>query len=146
MKFGNFVSIAGGVCFHTACNHPSIRNRKVVSNFPFKEIMELDYAESAYGKGPIIVKNDVWIAEGARVLDNVTIGNGAIIAASAVVTKDVPDYAMVAGNPAVVKKYRFTPRQIKKLLEICWWDWSDEDIAKNIGYFNDINLFIKKFG
>ncbi len=67
------------------------------------------------------IGNDVWIGQGAHVRAGVQIGDGAIVAAGAVVAKDVPPYAVVAGNPAVVKKYRFSPELVEALLEARWW-------------------------
>lgn len=76
-----------------------------------------------------ILKNDVWIGANAIILPGVTIGNGAIIGAGAVVTKDVPDYAIVIGSPAKIISYRFSVEIIEKLLELQWWDW-DFNILK----------------
>jgi hypothetical protein len=70
---------------------------------------------------PITIGNDVYIGHGAFILPGVTIGDGAIIAAQAVVTKDVPPYAVMAGNPAVIKKLRVKPALIGPLLELQWW-------------------------
>lgn len=68
------------------------------------------------------IKNDVWIGDKVIIMNGVTIGNGAVIGAGAIVTKDVPDYAVVAGVPAKVIKYRFTPEIIEELLELRWWE------------------------
>ncbi len=81
-------------------------------------------------KGDIIIENDVWIGAKATVMSGVTIHNGAVVAAGSVVTKDVPPYAIVAGNPAKVVKYRFTEEQIKKLLQISWWNWGEARIRE----------------
>lgn len=78
-------------------------------------------------KGDIIVGNDVWFGYDALVMNGVTIGHGAIIAARATVVKDVPPYSIVAGNPAKVVKMRFDDATIARLLQVAWWDW---DIAK----------------
>lgn len=77
------------------------------------------------------IGNDVWIAAGANVLHNVTIGDGAIVGAGAVVTKDVDPYTIVAGVPAKVIKLRFDKKYINELLEIRWWNWSPEKIKIN---------------
>ena len=79
-------------------------------------------------KGDIVVKNDVWFGYNSMVRNGVTIGNGAIIGANSFVVKDVPDYAIVAGNPAKIVKMRFDEKNIARLLEIAWWDWDIEKI------------------
>lgn len=83
-------------------------------------------------KGDIIVGNDVWFGYDSLVKGGVTIGDGAIIAARAVVVKDVPPYSIVAGNPAKVVKMRFDDKIIERLLRIAWWDWPIEKINQNI--------------
>lgn len=88
------------------------------------------------------IGHDVWIGHGAMIKAGVTIGNGAVIAANTVVVKDVPDYAVVAGNPGLVKKYRFNPHIISRLLQVKWWDfapWQLSDID-----FSMIDSAIKK--
>lgn len=94
---------------------------------------------------PIIIGNDVWIGMNATILDGVNIGNGAIVAAGAVVTKDVPAYAIVGGIPAKVIKYRFDEEKIQKLNEIKWWDFSMDNLTDVEKYFFDIETFIKKY-
>lgn len=77
------------------------------------------------------IGNDVWIGAGAIILSGVSVGDGAVIAAGSVVTKDVPRYMIVGGVPAKILRYRFSPEIIKELVRIKWWDWSDETIAAN---------------
>ena len=98
-------------------------------------------------KGDIIIENDVWIGANSTVMSGIKIGNGAIVAAGSTVTKNVPPYAIVAGNPAKVVKYRFTDEQIKKLLSIAWWDWDEQKIKNNAMnmWSDNINEFINKF-
>lgn len=86
---------------------------------------------------PIDVRigNDVWIGYRAMIPNNITIGDGAVIAAGAVVVKDVPPYAVVGGVPAKVIKYRFPQEIIDKLLELHFWDLPDEEIKKNLNLF-----------
>ena len=87
------------------------------------------------------IGNDVWIASGARVFRKVKIGDGACIGAGAVVTKDVPPYAIVAGVPAKIIKYRFPDKFIEELLKIKWWDWSTDILMKNMDLIlsSDVN-------
>ncbi|MGI0118213.1 Vat family streptogramin A O-acetyltransferase [Zooshikella sp. RANM57] len=83
-------------------------------------------------KGDTIVGNDVWIGYESTIMPGVTIGNGAIIASKSVVTKDVPDYCIVGGNPAQIIKYRFDQNTIEQLLNIAWWNWSAEKITQHL--------------
>ncbi len=97
-------------------------------------------------KGQIVIMNDCWIGNGVIMLGGITIRNGAVVAAGAVVTKDVPSYAIVAGNPAKVIGYRFEPAQIEALNKIRWWNWSAEKVHATADLlFDDINPFIEKY-
>ncbi|MEP1488972.1 MAG: CatB-related O-acetyltransferase [Algibacter sp.] len=82
------------------------------------------------------IKNDVWVGADVIIMDGVSIGNGAIIGAKAVVTKDVPDYAIVGGVPGKIIKYRFSPEIIKELIKISWWDWTKERLERNNHVFS----------
>ncbi|MBD8497952.1 antibiotic acetyltransferase [Paenibacillus sp. CAU 1523] len=106
------------------------------------EILDIDMVAN---NEPIIIGNDVWIGAGVIVLPSVKIGNGAIIGAGAVVNRDVPDYAIVAGVPARVIKYRFQPEEIEMLNKVKWWDWTDQEIARNSEYLKDPVSFFKNF-
>ncbi|MEP9386417.1 CatB-related O-acetyltransferase [Mesorhizobium sp. KR9-304] len=83
-------------------------------------------------RGDTVVGNDVWIGMEALILPGVQIGDGAIAAAKAVVTHDVPPYAIVAGNPAKMVKRRFDQRTIDRLLAVAWWDWPVDKIGRNL--------------
>jgi serine acetyltransferase len=98
-------------------------------------------------KGDIIIQNDVWIGAKSTIMSGVKISNGALVGACSVVTKDVPPFAIVAGNPAKVVKYRFTEEQIEKLLSIAWWNWDEQKIKDNSMdmWSDNINEFINKF-
>lgn len=103
------------------------------------------YNTDIYTKGATIIGNDVLIMAQAMVISGVKIGDGAIIGAGAIVTKDVPPYAIVGGNPAKIIKYRFSEEQIKLLLRIRWWDWSFEELREFKHYFSgDVDTFILK--
>ena len=82
-----------------------------------------------------IIKNDVWIGNSVSILEGVTIGNGAVVATGSVVTKDVPDYAVVAGVPAKIIKFRFSDENIKSLLRFQWWNNNKKWIIDNIDVF-----------
>lgn len=110
---GDYCSIAASCLFILGGNH----NYKVLSTYPF--ISKIGKMETEVEtKGPIIVKDEVWICDNAIILSGVTLHKGAVIAAGSVVTHDVPAYAIVGGNPAKVIKYRFTDKIIEKLLQL----------------------------
>lgn len=97
------------------------------------------------------IGNDVWIGAKSIVMDGVTIGDGAIVAAGSVVTKNVPPFAVVGGVPAKIIKYRFSQEVIDRLLEIQWWNMPDEKITEVVGLFHisnpsleDINKYFPK--
>jgi len=83
-------------------------------------------------KGDIVVGNDVWKGYGATILSGVKIGHGAIVGAKSLVSKDVPNYAIMAGNPARVIGFRFNDSQIDELLKLAWWNWEKEDVKARI--------------
>jgi len=85
---------------------------------------------SGYSKGDIVIKNDVWIGVNCTILDGITIGNGAVIAAGSIVTKDVPSYAIVGGNPAKIIKYRFPKDIIDEIEATQFWDMDINEINK----------------
>ncbi len=118
-----------------------------ITCFPLMtRILNVKNDVDSFSKGPVVIGNDVWIGLGAVILSGVTVGDGAIIAAGSVVTHDVPPYAIVGGIPAKVIRFRFSEQQIKKLLDISWWKWSDQKIAANIDlFYGDIDVFIEKF-
>lgn len=97
-------------------------------------------------KGDIIIENDVWIGAKSTIMSGVKIGNGSVIGSCSVVTKDVPPYAIVVGNPAKIVKYRFTDNQIGDLLRIAWWNWPEEKIREKgmLLWSGDINKFIEE--
>jgi serine acetyltransferase len=97
-------------------------------------------------KGDIVVGSDVWIGAKSTIMSGVKIGHGAIVAAGALVTKDVEPFSVVGGNPAKHLKYRFEEQQIKDLLDIAWWDWEESKIKEEamILWSQDINYFIEK--
>lgn len=128
LKIGRFVSIAGDTTFLLDTEH-YFHN---VSTYPFQVKVLQTLSSESFGKGDIIVDDDVWIGYGATIMSGVHIGQGAVVAAGAVVTKDVPPYAIVGGVPAKVIKYRFEPEMIKELLKVDYSKLTKEDIEKHI--------------
>lgn len=146
LTIGKYCSIGTNVIIFLGSEH----RIDWVSTYPFPFLWA--EAKSIPGhpstKGDVIIGNDVWIAFGSTILSGVTIGDGAAIGACSVVTRDIPPYAIAAGNPAQVIRYRFDEETIRKLLQIKWWNWPDEKVRENICLIcsDSINTFIKKFG
>lgn len=151
-KIGRYCSIAPEVKVITG-NHPI---EKFVSSHPcfysveYKSrtsfVSRQKFDEFAYSEGnyPVTIGNDVWIGYGARLLQGITVGDGAVIASGALVTKDVPPYAVVGGVPAKVIKYRFTPEQIEFLMECKWWEKDIDWIKERAEMFDDIEKLQNK--
>ncbi|MBC5581693.1 CatB-related O-acetyltransferase [Anaerofilum sp. BX8] len=143
LMIGKFCSIACGAKFlFTSANH----TLKSLSTYPFPlffEEWDLDKAtvtDAWDNKGNIVIGNDVWIGYEAVIMSGVTIGDGAIIGAHAVVSKDVPPYTIVGGIPAKPIRKRFSDEVVSSLLEIKWWEWSDERIRENISAIQSGNI------
>lgn len=135
LMIGKFCSIACGAKFlFNSANH----SLSSLSTYPFPIFYEewgLDrknVAEAWDNKGDIVIGNDVWIGYEAVILAGVTVGDGAVIGARAMVTKDVPSYAIVGGIPAKPIRKRFPEETISEMLALKWWDWPKERIARNI--------------
>jgi virginiamycin A acetyltransferase len=115
-----------------------------LSSYPFA-VFGGDWARAMEGKiypnrGDIVVGNDVWLGYKSVVMSGVTIGDGAIIGAYSVVTKDVPPYAIVGGNPAKIIRKRFLDSDIERLLTLAWWDWDFDRISRNVQHLTGSNL------
>ena len=130
---GKFCSIACGAKFlFTSANH----TLKSLSNYTFPIFFEewgldkKDITSAWDNKGDIIIGNDVWIGYEAIIMAGVNIGNGAVIASRAVVTKDVPPYTIVGGTPAKEIRLRFDKDIINRLQELQWWNWPVEKIRQ----------------
>ncbi len=142
-SIGSFCSI-GPRCVLGHGEHP----KNYLSTSPYFYFDELSFKEKVipshpeyWEVAPIIIENDVWIGDGVFIKNGVSIGNGAIIGARSVVTKDVPAYGIVVGCPAKIIGYRFDEDTIKKLLELKWWELSD-DVLKTLPY-DDIEQSIE---
>lgn len=121
---GAFCSVAPEVIFLCRANHPT----RSVSSYPSDLAKADDPNGHLLAGGPTVIGNDVWIGLRAIIMPGITIGDGAVVGAGSVVTKDVAPYAIVGGNPAKFIRSRFTDDQIEALLAIRWWDWSDDKI------------------
>lgn len=144
LSVGKFTSIANGVCIYSR-NHPYwyASTCPLFYNASFsKDVLSADTV--SFGK--LEIGNDVWIGQYAVILPSChRIGDGAVIGAGSIVTADVPDYVVVAGNPARVLKYRFDEETISKLKVIRWWDWDLNFIKENVGAFKSPELVIELF-
>ncbi|HRS53780.1 MAG TPA: CatB-related O-acetyltransferase [Bacteroidales bacterium] len=144
ISIGNFCSIAYGAKIGLG-KHPT----KWVSSHPFSYDPKYKFVEKNISfeedvTEKCIIGNDVWIGANAIIMAGVKVGDGAIIGANSVVTKDVEPYAIVIGAPARLYKYRFDEDIRKKLLEIKWWNWPDHKIKDNIHLINNPAEFINK--
>jgi chloramphenicol O-acetyltransferase type B len=143
LSVGNFCSVAEGVRFIYG-NHPV----NTVTTFPLRTILVENWQRNvdAISRGPIIVGNDVWIASESLILSGVTIGDGAVIGAGSVVTRDVAPYSLTAGAPARHLRFRHTEAQVARLLRIRWWDWPDEKVLAHLDeLYGDVEAFIARF-
>jgi acetyltransferase-like isoleucine patch superfamily enzyme len=131
ISIGNFCSIARNVTFQEY-NHDFSR---MTSYFVQVNMKGLSVTEDIVSKGGINIENDVWIGTHSVILSGVNIGTGAVVAANSVVTSDVPPYAIVAGSPAKIIKYRFNEQTINQLLESKWWEKSKQEILKMYDQF-----------
>ena len=129
---GKFCQIANGVQFITSSANHQMDGYSTYPFCIFGDPWASSYNANWPYSGDNIVGNDVWIGHEAVIMPAVKIGDGAIIATRSVVTKDVPPYAIVGGNPAKIIRYRFDEQTVAKLLTIKWWDWPIEEINKNI--------------
>jgi len=143
-KFCNIASLVrinpGQHPMHKATQHHMLYRK---SMFGFGEDDEefFDWRK----KKQVQIGHDTWIGHGAVIMGGVNVANGSVIGAGAIVTKDIPAYAVAVGNPARIIKYRFDEKTIRDLEEIKWWDWEYQKIKKSLEDFNNINRFIEKY-
>ncbi len=136
---GKFCAIAAGVKFiMNGANH----RRSGPSTYPFPIMggswaQHFDLVTDLPSRGNTVVGNDVWIGGDVTIMPGVHIGHGAIISTSSVVTKDVPDYGIVGGNPATLIRRRFDDADIEALLDVAWWDWPIETITEHLRVIAD---------
>jgi len=145
VTIGDYCSIAEGVYFHWNQTHPCILNPKIVTSNSFHNWWGVEDFPIQEEKGTIEIGNDVWIGREAKILDGISIGDGAIVGAYSVVTKNVPPYAVVAGNPAVIKKFRFDQVTIDRLRKLKWWKWDVDTVKARMKDFLNVYIFLDKY-
>lgn len=143
LKIGKYCSIACGAKFmFTSGNHTMTS----LASYSFPVFFEewglegKDITRAWDNKGDITIGNDVWIGYEAVIMQGVTIGDGAVIATRAVVTKDVPPYTIVGGCPAKPIRKKFDEATIRQMLVLRWWDWPEEKVKKNIEWIQSGNI------
>lgn len=145
LKIGRFCSISHDVTVLLGGDHRT----DWVTTYPFNVFFSRAKRFSGHprSKGNVVIGNDVWIGLGALILSGVEIGDGAVIAAHSVVTKNVEPYSIVGGNPAQHIKFRFGDSQIRALRAVAWWNWPLDKIeeAWPLLLSSDIDAFIAKY-
>lgn len=148
LKIGRFTSIGQSVVVVLG-NHRT----DTVTTYPFKSLRRFWHTAATTpddhtSKGDVVIGNDVWIGQGVTILSGVHVGDGAVLAAESVVTKDVPPYAVVAGNPARCVRHRFDEATVEKLLAIRWWDWPEQKIDEAMPLLTspDLSNFLATYG
>lgn len=140
VKIGKYCSFAKDVYYFNA-NHP-FDKFTTHPNIYSKEFKMVE--DEGIKRSNLNIGNDVWLGQNTIILANVkNIGDGAVVAAGSIVTKDVPDYSIVAGVPAKVIRYRFDDEKIKVLKKLSWWEWSEEEISSAIKSTSNIDDFIE---
>lgn len=142
-SIGAFCSIGRDVMIPDG-NHPLdfVSTNPFIFNKGFGFIDENFDISNKFKSQDIHIGNDVWIGQKVILMSGISIGNGSVIGAGSVVTKSVPDYAIAAGIPAKVIRYRFNQEQINYLNKIKWWEWNDEKIKHNVASFKNIDNFL----
>ena len=128
LSIGAYTSIADDVHIFLGGQHRT----DWVASYPFPAFIEEARSIQNYGgtRGDVRIGNDVWLASGCTILSGVTIGDGAVVAARSVVSRNVEPYSIVAGNPARHIRFRFDQRTCEALLATAWWNWSEEEVRK----------------
>ena len=144
-QIGNFCSVADN-CFISPGKHPL----NMISSSPVfyarKNPLRKSFRITAFQEfDPVFIGNDVWIGTHAFIKGGVKIGDGAVIGAYSIVTKDIEPYTVVAGNPAKVIRKRFEDKKIKMLLNSKWWNRSDSELLKLSKYFINVDQFQEEY-
>ncbi len=152
-KIGKFCSIGPnlrvGMASHPikkfVSTSPMFHSKNTNLNFSFVKKNEISTHKYIDKKKLyfIEIENDVWIGANVTIMDGVKIGNGAVIGANSLVTKNIQPYAVAVGMPAKIIDYRFNKSQIRKLLNLEWWNRDDEWLIQKVDLLKDINKFLK---
>jgi virginiamycin A acetyltransferase len=155
LSIGKYCSIANNVRFIV---DEGFHNSSEITGFPlvnnlFKNSNTLpngdlksDFLKNLKQREGITIGNDVWIGMNTVILSGVTIGNGVTIAANSVVTKDIPDYSIVGGNPAKVIRLKHNEQTIAEFNKIKWWDWDDPIVKERIlDFYGPASAFVRKY-
>jgi acetyltransferase-like isoleucine patch superfamily enzyme len=144
IEVGAFCSIGPDVRILAGSEHITSR----ATTFPLNALLfdpEGGNALDAIDRGITTIGNDVWIGLGAIVLSGIVVGDGAVIGAGTVLSRSVPPYAVVAGNPARILRYRFDEETCSRLLRLQWWEWSDAEIAElKAPFMADVSVFLEQ--
>jgi chloramphenicol O-acetyltransferase type B len=144
LRVGAYCSVAAGVQVFLGGEHRT----DWVTTYPFNVIDRrfADITGHPRTRGDVVIGNDVWLGREAMIMSGVTIGDGAVVGARAVVARDVPPYGIVAGNPAKLIRTRFSETIVMRLLEIRWWEWPEDRVSRAIRDLqsDDIEAFIRK--
>jgi hypothetical protein len=139
LDIGSFCSIAPGVRFVFGRHQMDSP-----TTFPIREFIRREWKPELWPEERIFIGHDVWIATNALILSGVIVGHGAIICAGAVVTRDVPPYAIMGGAPARFIRSRMSSGQVEKMLAIAWWNWPEEKILSNMNLlYGDVDSFLR---
>ena len=139
IHIGKFCSIANDVEFTLVENH----FMSGISTYPFENIFpnNVNIMNNSSPHNNITIGNDVWIGRGAKIMSGVKISDGVIIGANCQVSKDIPPYAKVIGNPMKIIGYRFNPEDIETLLKLKWWNYDIDFIGNNLKYMYQSDVF-----
>jgi len=147
LTIGAYCSIAGKVQIFLSGNHRTdwVTTFPLNRRFP-KWRRATSIKHETISKGDVVIGNDVWLGYKSLILSGISIGDGAVIAAGSIITKDVPPYAIVGGNPAKIIRYRFSDDIIARLLKTKWWEWEKKKVEEYLPYLlsDDIDFFLEK--
>ena len=143
-KMGAFCSVASG-CSIGGGRHPTDWVSTSPVFYKGRNVLKTNFSQNAFEEyAQTTIGNDVWIGAKCMIKGGVTIGDGAIIGMGSVVTHDVPPYEIWAGNPAKCIRKRFDDETVEKLLQLQWWNWDDEKLAKYCDLFSDPAALLAK--